>query len=76
MISNPDNQSQSRDRVQKLLGNLDSAADHLANHELKTQLAEHLIIVEKMQAGKIGTKDFETSFLPEVAKMEQLAGHA
>jgi len=74
LISNPQQRSESLDKVEKLLGILDSAAGHLGNHELKGRLAEHSNILEKVKTGQIGPNDFETSFLPEVAKMEQLAG--
>ena len=74
LVSNPDKPSQSLERVQKFLGILESAADHLANQDLKTRLIEQATILEKMRDGKIRTEEFETALLAELAKMEQLAG--
>jgi predicted regulator of Ras-like GTPase activity (Roadblock/LC7/MglB family) len=74
LTSNPGIESQSLDRIKKLLGILDSAANHLDNQDLKNRLAEHFGLIEKVQSGQISTEELQSSFLPEVAKMEQLAG--
>ncbi|MBI5249759.1 MAG: roadblock/LC7 domain-containing protein [Desulfomonile tiedjei] len=74
LTSKPNDQPESLDRVQKLLGILDSAADHLGNEDLKNRLAQHIKIIAQIQAGHLRAEEFETAFLPEVTKMEQLAG--
>ncbi len=70
----PDKQPQSLERVRKLLGILDSAAGHLGNEDLKSRLAEHAKIIDAVEQGKTQVGAFENAFIPEVAKMEQLAG--
>lgn len=70
----PDKQPQSLERVRKLLGILASAAGHLGNEDLKNRLAEHAKIIDDVDQGKTQVGAFENVFIPEVAKMEQLAG--
>lgn len=71
---NPEGLADTVQSMERYLGVLDSAAQHLGNKELKEQLERHGEMMGALSTGDLSIDDFVQSFNPELAKLETMAG--
>jgi predicted regulator of Ras-like GTPase activity (Roadblock/LC7/MglB family) len=67
--------SSSFQSMERMLGVLGTAADHLGNEELKGRLEGHSRIITSYRKGDIPDGDFTQSFGSELASLEKVAGN-
>ncbi len=58
----------------KILGLLNSAADHLENKDLKDRLDLHAEMLHSLKSGNLSSETFIESINPGLAKLEEVAG--
>lgn len=66
--------SSSVQEMTKILYILDSAADHLANNDLKRLLETHSAMLTSLSAGSISREDFAKSLSERLPRLEKVAG--
>ncbi len=71
---NPESYGDSVRSMEKYLGVLESAAEHLGNQELKDHLVKHTEMVGALGEGTLPASDFVASFNSELSTLERMAG--
>jgi predicted regulator of Ras-like GTPase activity (Roadblock/LC7/MglB family) len=72
--TSPDETPESMHDFARLLNVLESAADQLANQELKSLLENQLETLNGFKSGSVSVEDLVTSFTVGIPKLEELAG--
>lgn len=70
----PDDYSQSVLKVEKVLGILNSAADHLGNKDLKDRLSPHSQMLQALTGPGLPDRKLVDSFTAGLTRLEEIAG--